>query len=107
MRQEKSRPFLLRLLKSLVRAYRFLFSPFVGRSCRFSPTCSAYMLEALERHGAGRGFYLGLRRIARCHPWHRGPWIDPVPEPFAGGEGMGYKSPASRDNDEKKDEEIP
>lgn len=87
------RRFSVLLLQAPVRAYRFLFSPFVGHNCRFSPTCSAYMLEALEKHGAARGFYLGIRRILRCHPWHGGAWIDPVPEPFAPGRRIGYKSP--------------
>lgn len=61
-----------------VRAYRLVLSPWVGQSCRFHPTCSAYALEALERHGAFRGGWLTLRRIARCHPWG-GSGIDNVP----------------------------
>lgn len=61
-----------------VRAYRLLFSPWVGHGCRFQPTCSAYALEALERHGAFRGTWLMLWRIARCHPWG-GSGYDPVP----------------------------
>ena len=61
-----------------VRAYRLLLSPWVGHSSRFQPTCSAYALEALERHGALRGGWLMLRRIARCHPWG-GSGIDNVP----------------------------
>lgn len=61
-----------------VRAYRLLFSPWVGHACRYQPTCSAYALEALERHGPWRGGWLTLRRIGRCHPW--GDWgYDPVP----------------------------
>lgn len=83
----------VRLLQAPVRAYRFLFSPFVGHNCRFSPTCSAYMLEALEKHGPARGLYLGIRRILRCHPWYRGAWLDPVPEPFAREGRIGYKNP--------------
>lgn len=62
-----------------VRAYRLLFSPWVGHNCRYQPTCSAYALEALERHGALRGSWLALRRIGRCHPWGRTGY-DPVPE---------------------------
>ena len=61
-----------------VRAYRLVLSPWVGQSCRFHPTCSAYALEALERHGALRGGWLTLRRIARCHPFG-GSGIDNVP----------------------------
>ena len=61
-----------------VRAYRLLFSPWVGHNCRYQPTCSAYALEALEKHGAARGLWLTIRRIARCHPWG-GSGIDNVP----------------------------
>jgi len=61
-----------------VRAYRMVLSPWVGRSCRYHPTCSAYALEALETHGGLKGGWLTLRRIARCHPWG-GSGIDNVP----------------------------
>ena len=61
-----------------VRAYRLVASPWVGHGCRFQPTCSAYALEALERHGAFWGGWLTLRRIGRCHPWG-GEGFDPVP----------------------------
>ena len=61
-----------------VRAYRLTFSPLVGHNCRYLPSCSAYALEALERHGALRGGWLTLRRIARCHPFG-GSGIDNVP----------------------------
>jgi uncharacterized protein len=66
------------ILVALVRAYRLLLSPWWGRQCRFTPTCSEFALEALERHGAARGSWLTLRRVARCHPWHAG-GFDPVP----------------------------
>lgn len=66
------------VLTGLVRGYRLLLSPSLGSSCRFEPTCSAYALQALERHGAARGSYLTLRRLARCHPWCDG-GHDPVP----------------------------
>ena len=67
-----------RIVALPVRAYRLLLSPWVGHACRFQPTCSAYALEALERHGALRGSWLTVRRIGRCHPW--GGWgHDPVP----------------------------
>jgi len=66
------------VLVTLVRAYRLLLSPWLGNACRFEPTCSAYTLEALERHGAAAGAYLGACRIARCHPWCQG-GLDPVP----------------------------
>ena len=67
-----------RLLIALVRAYRYLLSPWWGAQCRFSPTCSQYAIEALQRHGAWKGSALAVRRIARCHPWHAGVF-DPVP----------------------------
>lgn len=67
-----------RALMALVRAYRLLLSPWLGSSCRFEPTCSAYALQALERHGALAGSALTLGRIARCHPWCAG-GHDPVP----------------------------
>ncbi len=66
-----------------VRGYRLVFSPWVGHSCRYQPTCSAYALEALEVHGGVRGSWLALRRILRCHPWG-GSGIDNVP-PRRGG----------------------
>jgi uncharacterized protein len=71
-----------RLLALPVRAYRLLASPWVGHSCRFQPTCSAYALEALETHGALEGGWLALRRIARCNPWG-GSGFDPVPQRHA------------------------
>lgn len=61
-----------------IRAYRLLLSPWIGHGCRFQPTCSVYALESLDRHGAGRGLMLTLRRLSRCHPWG-GSGFDPVP----------------------------
>jgi uncharacterized protein len=66
------------LLMTLVKAYRLLLSPWLGNSCRFSPSCSVYALEALDQHGAIAGSYLTLARIARCQPWCEG-GHDPVP----------------------------
>lgn len=66
------------LLSLPVRGYRMVFSPWVGHACRYQPTCSAYALDALARHGALRGGWLTLRRIGRCHPWG-GSGYDPVP----------------------------
>jgi putative membrane protein insertion efficiency factor len=71
-------------LMTLVRGYRFFLSPWLGSSCRFTPTCSAYALEALDRHGAARGSYLTMRRIGRCHPWCAG-GHDPVPPAASSG----------------------
>lgn len=69
---------LAHILALPVRAYRLLLSPWVGHSCRYQPTCSAYALEALERHGAIKGGYLAARRILRCNPWGSCGY-DPVP----------------------------
>ncbi len=68
-----------RIVAIPVRAYRLIFSPWVGHKCRYHPTCSAYALEALERHGALKGTWLAARRIARCHPWG-GSGVDDVPD---------------------------
>ncbi len=65
-------------LIGLVKAYRLLLSPWLGSSCRFTPTCSVYALGALEQHGAPAGAYLACARIARCQPWCAG-GHDPVP----------------------------
>lgn len=65
----------------LIKGYKMTLSPLLGRHCRFLPTCSEYTYEAVEKHGAARGAYLGLRRILKCHPFHAG-GHDPVPELF-------------------------
>lgn len=69
------------ILLALLRAYRFLLSPWLGNSCRFWPTCSMYAMEAIETHGAARGSWMMLTRLARCHPYSRG-GVDPVPSQF-------------------------
>ena len=66
------------LLKAPVLVYRLTLSAFLGHSCRFYPTCSAYALEALDTHGAWTGTRLAVRRLLRCHPWG-GSGVDPVP----------------------------
>lgn len=68
-----------RALIALVRGYRFALKPWLGNACRFEPTCSAYALQALERHGALAGSALSAGRLLRCHPWCQG-GLDPVPE---------------------------
>ena len=67
-----------RALVGVVKAYRLLLSPWIGNACRFTPSCSLYSIEALERHGAAAGSYLTLARLVRCHPWCEG-GHDPVP----------------------------
>ena len=68
------------VLIALIRGYQWFISPLLGNHCRFYPSCSEYAREAIERHGAIRGVWLAIRRVARCHPWHPG-GVDPVPEP--------------------------
>lgn len=67
-----------RLLILAVRGYQVTLSPIFGGACRYYPSCSAYAIEALERHGALRGGWMALRRIGRCHPFRPG-GFDPVP----------------------------
>ena len=70
-----------RVLKGLVLAYRLYFKAWLGSACRFEPSCSAYALQALDRHGATRGSWLIAGRLLRCHPYCHG-GCDPVPENF-------------------------
>jgi putative membrane protein insertion efficiency factor len=66
------------LLVLLVRFYQYAISPWLGRRCRFFPSCSEYTAEAIQKHGAWKGLRLGVKRVSRCHPWHPGGY-DPVP----------------------------
>ena len=66
------------IIITLIKAYQLLISPYMAPSCRFSPSCSSYAQQALQRYGALQGSWLALKRISRCHPWHEGGY-DPVP----------------------------
>lgn len=70
-----------KILIALVNFYRNFISPLTPPSCRFIPTCSQYALEALEKYGALKGTWLAIKRLSRCHPFHRGEhdFYDPVP----------------------------
>jgi putative membrane protein insertion efficiency factor len=63
----------------LIRAYQYLLSPFLASSCRYTPTCSQYAIEAVTEHGIFKGLFLTTKRLSSCHPWHAGGY-DPVPE---------------------------
>jgi uncharacterized protein len=67
-----------RPLMAAIRVYQWTLSPLLGPRCRFYPSCSCYMHEAIDRHGAMRGGWLGLKRLLRCHPFTPGGY-DPVP----------------------------
>ena len=69
--------FIIILIK-LIRFYQVAISPWLGKNCRYQPTCSQYMLEALKVHGLYKGVFLGIKRILSCHPWG-GSGYDPVP----------------------------
>ncbi|KJV08536.1 hypothetical protein VZ95_17185 [Elstera litoralis] len=90
-----------RLLRGVIHLYRGTLSPLLPRACRFEPSCSAYGLEALSLHGAGRGSWLTFKRLCRCHPWG-GYGYDPVP-PVSGFTSSRFSatqvasSPPSRD----------
>ncbi|MCC7667322.1 membrane protein insertion efficiency factor YidD [Liquorilactobacillus satsumensis] len=71
-----------KILLLLIRMYQRGISPFFPPSCRYYPTCSNYMLQAIQKHGAAKGFLMGFSRILRCHPFVRGGY-DPVPEKFS------------------------
>lgn len=68
-----------RLLLWLIRFYRSKISPLRAPCCRFTPTCSQYALEAVEKYGAVKGGFLAVKRLLRCNPWYKGDYFDPVP----------------------------
>jgi putative membrane protein insertion efficiency factor len=94
---------LLKMLKSALRSgfcrlidgYQFILSPFIGNQCRFHPTCSVYMRQAVIRHGIVKGIILGTRRISCCQPYYKGNYQDLVPETFEWKELIRYKQTAS------------
>lgn len=65
------------LTAGMLRIYKRWISPLLPSACRFYPTCSEYMLQAVEKHGAVRGVWMGLKRLTKCHPFHAG-GVDPV-----------------------------
>ncbi len=65
-------------LIALLRIYQYVVSPLLGNHCRFYPSCSAYAVEAISLYGPWQGFWMALKRLLRCHPWHPGGY-DPVP----------------------------
>jgi hypothetical protein len=66
------------LLILLIRIYQYTLSPYIGRSCRYTPTCSVYSIEAIKKHGAIKGGWLAAKRVGSCNPWG-GSGYDPVP----------------------------
>ena len=66
-----------RIVILMVRVYQVCLSPLLGRNCRFQPTCSAYFIQSVEKHGAIRGGFKGLIRICKCHPFHPGGYDPP------------------------------
>lgn len=68
-----------KFLVLIIKGYQLALSPFFGQQCRFTPTCSHFAIEALQTHGATKGFWLAVKRILRCHPWQAG-GHDPVPK---------------------------
>jgi len=81
----------IKLFQFPIRIYAYVVSPLLGPSCRFHPTCSAYMVQALQKHGALKGLYLGARRLLKCHPWCKCAWDDPVPKSFDWPSLISYK----------------
>lgn len=90
------------LLKLLIRGYAYLISPLTGPNCRFHPTCSRYAIEAIDAHGALKGGILAVKRICKCHPWHKGGMIDQVPVSIDWAQIIGYKR-AKPDKRQMKD----
>jgi len=66
-----------KLIVAILRFYKLMVSPFLPSACRYYPSCSEYMRQAVEKHGVARGLWMGMKRLARCHPFHAG-GLDPV-----------------------------
>jgi len=82
------------LMIFVVRAYQVVLSPLLPPSCRYTPSCSNYAIEALQKHGALRGGWLAAKRIARCHPFRPG-GHDPVPDPIGTDSSAALNSPSN------------
>lgn len=89
------------LIITLVKFYQAAISPWLGKSCRYSPTCSRYMIEAVEEWGPLKGFWLGIKRIGSCHPWG-GEGYDPVPKRTSNKEHSTLKSEQDTSSDDSK-----
>ena len=86
---------------SILRGYQYLISPLLGNRCRFHPTCSEYMIEAVQRFGIFKGFYLGLKRLGRCQPMCKG-GFDPVPGTTAEQPPISAEDPAPKPSNKAK-----
>ncbi len=71
------------LILALIKVYQWTLSPLLGGACRYYPSCSSYTYGAVERFGALKGSWMGIKRILRCNPWHEGGY-DPIPSPGKG-----------------------
>ncbi|NLU97396.1 membrane protein insertion efficiency factor YidD [Marinomonas sp. UCMA 3892] len=87
-----------RIFILIVKGYQFLISPLLGNNCRFYPSCSHYMIQAIERYGIFKGMYLGLKRLSKCHPWHEG-GMDPVPSSCHCKDGKNRKDQAKKEKE--------
>jgi len=87
-----------RILIGLVRVYKLILSPHIGGGCRFTPTCSEYSIEALEKYGALKGFVLSIHRILRCNPWGGHGYDPPV--------WYAERHPAPRDTQHSEEEPV-
>ncbi len=81
---------------AIIRLYQYAISPYLPPSCRYTPTCSTYAVEAIERFGIFRGGWMALKRVGRCHPWHEAGY-DPVP-----GDNQGQPESAKPESDKQQ-----